>query len=149
LCKAKDAKEIICGSGVWRPAPTCHLYFWVTNNYLPYGLAIVKELGFDYKTIITWAKPTFGIGQYFRGQTEHMLFAVRGKGLALRRQHTDWRGSSTLLHADRPRDERGKPIHSAKPNKSYELMEKCSPGPRLEMFARRLREGWTSWGDEM
>ncbi len=135
--------------GFGEPDEGCHLYFWVTNNFLPAGLRVIDQLGFDYKTTITWAKPYYGLGQYFRGQTEHMLFATRGKGLDLRREHTDDRNASTLLPAEWPRDEAGKRIHSAKPVEAYELIEKCSPGPRLEMFARQAREGWSVWGDDI
>jgi N6-adenosine-specific RNA methylase IME4 len=55
-----------------------HLYLWVTNNKVPDGLQVVEAWGFEYKTIITWGKDKFGLGQYYRGQTEQVLFAVRG-----------------------------------------------------------------------
>ena len=153
MLKVADALPIILGTwargNVGAPEEDSHLYFWATNNYLADALDIVKWLGFSYKTTITWAKPYFGIGQYFRGQTEHMLFATRGKGLDLRREHTDDRSASTLLPAEWPRDEAGKRIHSAKPAEAYELIEKCSPGPRLEMFARQVRQGWSVWGNDI
>ena len=79
LLKAPDILAAILQSGVWRPAPDCHLYCWVTNNHLKDGLWLVKALGFRYITLLTWAKDRFGLGQYFRGQTEHMIFAVKGR----------------------------------------------------------------------
>ncbi len=85
----------------------CHLYMWVTNNYLRSGLDVTESWGFEYKTMITWAKDRFGLGQYFRGQTEHVLFGVKGrlpyKTLDGKRQQ-----GSTLVTA--PRGE-----HSVKP----------------------------------
>jgi N6-adenosine-specific RNA methylase IME4 len=149
LLHVRDVVPTIRGSGMFNPAFNSHLYFWVTNNYLVAGIDIIEELGFRYITTITWAKAHFGIGQYFRGQTEHLLFAVRGKGLALRRAHTDVKNISTLLTADWERDSAGKVIHSAKPEAAYQLMETCSPEPRLDMFARKCRPGWDVWGNEV
>jgi N6-adenosine-specific RNA methylase IME4 len=150
LVKVRDIPGVILGSGVFSPADDAHLYLWATNNYLGDALAIIPQLGFRYVTCITWAKPGRpGLGQYFRGQTEHLLFAVRGDGMGLRRSWTPRRDLSTYVLADRPRDVAGKIIHSAKPNESYELVEAASPPPRLEMFARRRRRSWTSWGNEL
>jgi N6-adenosine-specific RNA methylase IME4 len=101
---------------------------------------VVKELGFKYKTLITWAKTRIGLGQYFRGQTEHVLFATSGKA----RVPPPSRRSSTLLGAD-PLEKR---IHSRKPVALYSVIEEVSEGPYLEMFARSKREGWDSWGNE-
>jgi len=153
----RDALPVITAASVWNPAPDCHLYFCVTNNYLVAGVDIVEELGFRYITTLTWPKPHFGLGQYFHGQTEHVLFAVRGKGLDLRRAWTDKKNFSTLLKdpkrtdgaVDWERDAAGKVIHSAKPEALYQLIEAASPPPRLEMFAREPREGWTVWGNEV
>ena len=123
----------------WQPAHDAHLYLWATNNYLPDAFDLIRALGFEYKTLITWAKDRSGLGQYFRGQTEHALFAVRGSGYAVR---TERKNLSTLITAPRGR-------HSAKPNEAHELIEARSLGPRLEMFAREPREGWESWGNEV
>jgi N6-adenosine-specific RNA methylase IME4 len=120
---------------LYRPAPDAHLYCWVTNNFLKQGLWLVDALGFRYITLLTWAKDRIGLGYYFRGQTEQLLFAVKGRLPALVRTE------STLIAARRGR-------HSAKPEESYEKIEKVSPGPRLEIFARTERPGWTAWGDE-
>jgi N6-adenosine-specific RNA methylase IME4 len=102
---------------LFRPAPSAHLYLWVTNNFLPDGLLVVQALGFHYKTLLTWAKDRFGLGQYFRGQTEHMIFATRGPHLAAKAKN-----HSTLIYAKRGR-------HSAKPEAAYELIEAVSPAP--------------------
>lgn len=134
-------------SPIWRPAEDAHLYLWVTNNYMPWGLDVAARLGFAFKTIITWAKPRAGIGQYFRGQTEHLLFCARGAAMPLRREHTERRDISTLLVADVPTDEHGKRIHSRKPDESYRLIEAASPGPYAEIFARRQwGPAWSVWG---
>jgi N6-adenosine-specific RNA methylase IME4 len=114
-----------------------HIYLWITNRSLPKGFALLEAWGFRYVTAITWGKPHFGMGNYFRGQTEHVLFGVRGSLPLLRNN------AGTLLLA--PRSGR----HSAKPDEFYQLVETCSPGPWLEMFARSERNGWASWGAEV
>lgn len=113
----------------------CHLYLWITNRSLPKGFALMDAWGFRYVTCVTWVKPSFGMGNYFRGQTEHMLFGVKGSQ-TLRRKD-----AGTVFHA-----RRGEGGHSSKPTEAYDLIESCSPGPYLEMFARRQRDGWTAWG---
>lgn len=119
-----------------------HLYMWVANNHLPEALKIIEHLGFRYITNVVWAKTSFGLGQYFRGQHEICLFAVRGKGMKVK-SHA--RNISSLVG--------GMPIkatrHSKKPEAMYELIEKRSIGPYLEMFARNYRDGWSSWGNEV
>jgi N6-adenosine-specific RNA methylase IME4/transposase len=113
----------------------CHLYLWITNRSLPKGFGLMEAWGFRYVTCVTWAKPSFGMGNYFRGQTEHLLFGVKGSQ-PLRRKD-----AGTVFYA-----RRGDGGHSSKPIEAYELIESCSPGPYLEMFARRQRDGWTAWG---
>jgi N6-adenosine-specific RNA methylase IME4 len=149
LLKTRDIVPTILGSGMFRPAATSHLYLWATNNFLQEAMQVLDELGFRYLTCLTWAKPHAGLGQYFRGQTEHLLFGVRGHGIGLRRQWTSRRDLPTLLHVDHPRDARGRAIHSAKPEEFYNLIEAASPPSRLEMFARRRRPGWAAWGNEI
>ncbi len=137
-----------------------HLYLWVTNNFLPDGLAVMKAWGFDYKTMITWGKNRIGLGQYFRGQTEHLLFGTRGslpykvvKG-TVKKIPTMFPGieeevlgedkrqqGTTLILA--PRGE-----HSVKPEEFRQMIEQVSPGPYLELFARRNAPGWDIWGAE-
>jgi N6-adenosine-specific RNA methylase IME4 len=144
----------------------CHLWLWVTNNYLPWGLWLMEALGFTYKNMLTWVKASYvlkgdvpplqidvgpymlerpGLGQYTMGQTEQLLFGTCGK--AMKPKPVD--RPRTAIMAPRPTDDTGKMIHSAKPPEAYKLIERVSPGPRLEMFARGLREGWTVWGDEV
>ncbi len=118
-----------------------HLYLWVTNNFLPDGLAIMKRWGFVYKTTITWAKDHFGLGQYFRGQTEHCLFGVRGNLPYKIIQGKRIQGT-TLISA--PRRE-----HSVKPSEFRSMIERVSYAPRIELFAREKHEGWDVWGNEV
>jgi N6-adenosine-specific RNA methylase IME4 len=116
----------------------CHLYLWITNRSMPKGFHLLDAWGFRFVTILTWPKPSFGMGNYFRGQTEHVLFGVRGS-LALERKD-----ASTLL----PTWKRGPRGHSSKPPEFLEFVESCSPGPYLEMFSRSRRKGWSSWGED-
>lgn len=127
---------VIESADLWAPAPDCHLYLWATNTHLPAGIDLLARLGFRYITTLTWAKDRIGLGQYFRGQTEHVLFGVRGFCPIPPDQRL-----STLIAARRGR-------HSEKPTRFYEIVEQVSPGPRLEMFARRRRVGWDVWGNE-
>lgn len=117
----------------------CHMYLWVTNNFLRDGIAVLEALGFRYVTMRTWAKDRIGLGYYWRGQTEHVLFGVRGKLPSLVRTESTLVGKGIV--------KRGR--HSAKPQVFYDEVERVSPGPRLEMFAREPREGWTVWGNEI
>jgi N6-adenosine-specific RNA methylase IME4 len=117
--------------------PDAHLYLWITNRSLPKGFDLIEHWGFRYITALTWAKPHFGMGNYFRGQTEHILFGVRGS-LPLKRKDV-----GTIFNW--PRGSMG---HSSKPIEVYDLIESCSPGPYLEMFARGGRSGWHSWGED-
>lgn len=116
-------------------ADDSHLYLWVTNGFIDEGFDLIAEWGFTYKTCLTWCKPQIGMGNWFRGTTEHVLFGVRGKLPTLRNN------VPTHFVADRTR-------HSAKPEAFYDLVESCTPGPWLEMFARRRRFGWHVWGNE-
>ncbi len=126
-------------------APTCHLYLWVPNALLPDGLEVMKCWGFQYKSNIVWHKirkdggpDGRGVGFYFRNVTELLLFGVRGKNartLAPAR-------SQVNFMATRKRE------HSRKPDEQYELIESCSPGDYLELFARGNRVNWSSWGNQ-
>jgi len=115
----------------------CHLYLWITNRSLPKGFALMERWGFRYVTALTWCKPSIGMGNYFRGSTEHILFGVRGSQALKRKDVGTW--------FQAPRGPQG---HSSKPTEIYPLIESCSPGPYLEMFARSERSGWCSWGAE-
>lgn len=127
---------------LWRPSPNAHLYLWVTNNFLPTGLRLMDSLGFRYVTNVVWAKDRPGLGQYFRGQHELLLFGIRKRAPKPTAVRTERKDLASLLSAARGQ-------HSAKPEASYELVEARSLGPYLEMFARSERPGWTSWGNEV
>jgi N6-adenosine-specific RNA methylase IME4 len=124
---------------------TAHLYMWVPNALLPDGLAVMKAWGFHYKSNIVWHKirkdggsDGRGVGFYFRNVTELVLFGVRGKDA---RTEKPGRTQVNLL-ATRKRE------HSRKPDEFYDIVEACSRGPYLELFARGTRPGWTAWGDQ-
>lgn len=121
--------------------PDCHCYLWVTNNFLLDGLKVLERWGFEYKTMITWMKDRFGLGQYFRGITEHCLFGVRGvlpyKLLDGKRQQ-----GTTGFVAKRQQ-------HSEKPEEMRQLIEKVSYAPYIELFARKQVQGWDVWGNEV
>lgn len=116
-------------------APECHLYLWTTNNFIREAFDVIDAWRFEYKTMLTWIKPQIGMGNYFRGRTEHVLFATRGNA------HTQRRDVSNVIESNRTQ-------HSRKPDVFYDLVETMSPGPYLEMFARRRRFGWDHWGNE-
>lgn len=119
-------------------APDAHLYMWITNPLLFDGVETVpRAWGFTYKTLITWYKtgPT-GLGRWFRGRTEHVMFCVRGDlpiPAGIREQNHI---SAVNGH------------HSRKPDAFMDLVVRVSPAPRLELFARQQRLGWDTWGDE-
>ena len=140
LMKAVEMPRVIYQSGVWRPATDAHLYMWVTNNFLPQGLWLMEALGFKYKTNVVWVKEGRpGLGQYFRGRHELLLFGVRGRGYSVR---SPARNLHSVVYA--PRRE-----HSVKPLSAYDLIKHRSLGPYLEMFCRSPQDGWTSWGNEV
>ncbi|MCJ7510794.1 MAG: MT-A70 family methyltransferase [Dehalococcoidia bacterium] len=121
------------------PEEAGHLYLWTPSSFLAEGIAarIARAWGFEPKCVLTWVKPQVGVGNWFRGASEHVLFCVRGNlPLATREALSTW------FMADRQE-------HSQKPDEFYHLVERASPGPRLELFARRHREGWEAWGDEL
>ncbi len=120
----------------------CHLYLWVTNTHLANGFLVMDRWGFQYKTTITWFKDRFGLGQYYRGQTEHCLFGVRGR-LPYRTMKDGKRAQGvTGIYAPRK-------AHSAKPDEMRQMIEKVSHAPRLELFARHKTAGWDAWGNEV
>lgn len=126
-------------------APDAHLYLWTVNAYLPQAYAVVKAWGFTYSTTLVWAKRPMGggLGGAYGLATEYVIFARRGRLPTMTRIGRNW------WDWKRPYDERGKPRHSAKPTEFYELVERVSPGPRIDMFARALRPGWDVWGNEV
>lgn len=120
-----------------------HLYLWFTNSFAVEAHTIAKAWGFKPTTILTWTKmkpsgePSMKMGYYFRGATEHVLFCVKGR---LRLQAK--RAVPTAMLWPRT-------AHSVKPGAFFDLVEECSPGPYLEMFARKTRLGWSSWGNQV
>ena len=123
--------------------PTAHLYLWVPNALLPDGLAVMAAWGFEYKSNIVWHKVRKdggpdgrGVGFYFRNTTELLLFGIRGKNA---RTLAPGRSQVNMIRTQ-------KREHSRKPDEAYGLIERCSPGPFLEMFARGARPGWAAWG---
>jgi N6-adenosine-specific RNA methylase IME4 len=123
----------------------CHLYLWVPNALLPEGLEVMRAWGFQYKTNIVWEKVRRdggpdgrGVGFYFRNVTEIILFGVLGSNA---RTLAPGRGQVNLFRS-RKRE------HSRKPDEIFDIIERCSPGPYLELFARGSREGWAQWGNE-
>lgn len=113
----------------------CHLYLWVTNRSLPKAFRLIEAWGFRYITCLTWVKPYFGMGNYFRGSTEQILFAVKGSQ-PLKRKDVG-------THFEAPRGNG----HSAKPDEFYSLVESCSYGPYIDIFGRKERDGWSVWGE--
>ncbi|HUB67045.1 MAG TPA: MT-A70 family methyltransferase [Candidatus Methylacidiphilales bacterium] len=125
-------------------ASISHLYLWVPNALLMEGLEVMKAWGFTYKTHLVWYKirkdggpDGRGVGFYFRNVSELILFGVRGKMRTLKAGRTQ-----VNVFATRKRE------HSRKPDELYDIIEACSPGPYLELFARFCRNGWSQWGNE-
>jgi N6-adenosine-specific RNA methylase IME4 len=126
-------------------APTAHLYLWVPNALLPEGLEVMRAWGFSYKSNVIWHKirkdggsDGRGVGFYFRNVTEIILFGVRGtnaRTLAPGRSQVNYLSS-------RKRE------HSKKPDEQYAIIESCSPGPYIELFARGIRHNWATWGNQ-
>lgn len=122
-----------------------HLYLWVPNALIPDGLEVMRRWGFTYKTNLVWYKTRKdggpdgrGVGFYFRNVTEVLLFGIRGTG---NRTLKPGRTQTNII-VSRKRE------HSRKPDEQYGLIERCSPGPFLEMFARHSRKNWTAFGNE-
>ena len=124
---------------------TAHLYLWVPNALLAEGLQVMDNWGFTYKTNLIWYKvrkdggpDRRGVGFYFRNVTEVILFGIRGKDA---RTLQPGRSQENII-TSRKRE------HSRKPDEQYEIIESCSWGPFLELFARGAREGWATWGNQ-
>ena len=137
-----DICELPVADLTWQPA---HLYLWVPNALLPDGLRVMKAWGFEYKANIVWHKVRKdggsdgrGVGFYFRNVTELLLFGTRGKNA-----RTEAPGRSQVNYMSSRKRE-----HSRKPDEQYELIESCSKGPYLELFARGTRPGWIYWGNQ-
>ena len=139
-----DLQEIIQLPVARLAAAQSHLYLWVPNALLTEGLEVMRAWGFTYKTSLVWYKVRKdngpdgrGVGFYFRNVTEMVLFGVRGSMRTLKPGRTQ-----VNLFATRKRE------HSRKPDEIYDIIERCSPGPHLELFARFQRDDWDQWGNE-
>jgi len=126
-------------------ADVSHLYLWVPNALLPDGLTVMEAWGFRYKSNLVWRKirkdggsDGRGVGFYFRNVTEILLFGVRGKNA-----RTLQPGRTQVNYLESRKRE-----HSRKPDEQYDIIEACSRGPFLELFARGERKGWASWGNQ-
>lgn len=126
-------------------AEPAHLYLWVPNALLPEGLKVLQAWGFTYKTNLVWYKirkdggpDGRGVGFYFRNVTELILFGTRGKDA---RTLAPGRRQVNVIRSQ-------KREHSRKPDELYDIIEACSRGPYLELFARGTRPNWTMWGNE-
>jgi len=140
--KLKDILDFPVSEIVKEPS---HIYLWVPNALLAEGMEVLRAWGFEYKTNIIWHKVRKdggpdgrGVGFYFRNTTEMVLFGVRGKNA---RTLKAGRSQVNIIRT-RKRE------HSKKPDELYQIIESCSSGPYLELFARGARKGWISWGDQ-
>lgn len=139
--KLMSTPDIIAYLGEVPLADSCHMYLWVTNSFLPDGLRVMEALGIRYITNLVWVKDRFGLGQYFRGQHELLLFGVKGR-LPYKLTEEGRRVTIPSVIAAKRRE------HSRKPDEQYGIIERTSYGPYLEVFAKHHRQGWDVWGDE-
>ncbi|MEV0357655.1 MT-A70 family methyltransferase [Nocardia sp. NPDC050697] len=113
-----------------------HLWLWVTNGSWRAGYDVMTAWGFTYRSPLTWVKPRLQLGHYLRNMTEHVLFGTRGKAPVNFRAQPTWFMAPTQEH-------------SHKPEEQFGIIERVSPGPYLELFARRRQPGWDVWGNEI
>jgi N6-adenosine-specific RNA methylase IME4 len=118
-------------------ADDAHLWLWGVNRLMEDAYTVVRAWGFTPMSLLTWCKPGPGMGYYLRNNTEHCIFATRGRPMV-----PDEKVTSTWHVWKRRR-------HSEKPPEFYDIVETVSPAPRLELFARVKREGWHAWGNEV
>ena len=120
------------------PAATqCHLWLWVLNQHVDWGYQLARDWRFEPQQMITWAKPGLGTGR-FQCNTEQVLVCRKGS------RHGNSFGATGGTWFNWPRGR-----HSEKPEPFYDLVERVSPAPYLELFSRRTRLGWTCWGNEV
>ena len=117
-------------------ADASHLHLWTTNAFLRDAFDVIEAWGFEYKSCFVWVKPKIGMGNYWRVSHEFLLLGVRGALSFADKAQRSW-----MEH------EIGK--HSRKPDRIREVIEKVSPGPRLELFGREAVEGWAVWGNQV
>ena len=125
-------------------AVDAHLYLWAPDQFLISGDAsrVARAWGFEPRRLIVWCKRGYGLGNFPRPAHEAMVFCTRGRLDPLVRNEGSWQIWKQVYNAAGGRE------HSAKPEGAYDLIERASPGPYLELFARRARLGWEHWGDE-
>lgn len=121
-----------------------HLYLWTVNKFAEYAWSVARGWGFTPSTLLTWCKAPMGLGLggAYTITTEHVLFCRRGSLAPLRRMDSTW------WNWRRPYNANGAPRHSQKPEHFLDMVEQVSPGPYVELFARRHRLGWDVWGNE-
>lgn len=117
-------------------AERSHLHLWTTNAFMGEAIALCRHWGFTYKSLFVWTKPQLGMGAYWRVSHEILVLGVRGRLTFLDHSVRSW------LEADRRR-------HSQKPDEVRRLLERVSPAPRIELFARETAPGWLAWGNEV
>lgn len=117
-------------------ADDAHLHLWTTNGFLPDAFRVMAAWGFEYRSCFVWVKPQMGIGNYWRVSHEFLLLGKRGSCTFMDKSLMSWAA------LDRTK-------HSAKPDEIRKMIERASPGPRIELFARRVAPGWVSWGNEI
>jgi len=137
LMKTDDIIDLMRSADKWQPGSDCHLWLWVTNNFLNDGLRMMDALGFRHITNLAWIKDRMGLGQYLRGQHELCLFGTKGQAMLPEVRNVP----SAVFFC--PKGE-----HSRKPDYVTSYIERVSPSPRLEMFARGPRNGWDVWGNQ-
>ncbi len=120
-----------------KSAPKAHLWLWCINQHVDWGYAVARAWGFEPQQMLTWVKPTLGTGR-FQSNSEQVLVCRKGGPV----DNAFGATGGTWFNWPRRR-------HSEKPAAFFSLVERASPGPRLEMFARTRRDGWDSWGDEV
>jgi len=115
-----------------------HVWLWVTNSTLKAGFEVLEAWGFTHRSVFTWLKPRMGLGVYLRNTTEHVLLGTRGKAPVLFKSQPNW--------GFYPRQD-----HSHKPEEFHKIVERVSPGPYLELFARRRpnQPKWDVWGNQI
>lgn len=152
LLGKKEIFDVVRKSGKWRPAKSCHLWMWATSNFLKDALWLMEVFGFRYVTSAVWVKmnsdKSYGadfeeylqisLGQYMRHAHEWLLLGTRGPAMV----PPPGDRCPSVIFAPRTK-------HSKKPQEAYDLIERTSPGPRLEMFAREPRDGFVVWGNEV
>jgi N6-adenosine-specific RNA methylase IME4 len=118
-------------------ADDSHLHLWTTNAFLHDAFHVMLAWGFEYRSAFVWVKPQMGIGNYWRVSHEYLLLGIRGNAKRFNEHgHKSW-------------GEYDRTEHSAKPEQIRHIIERCSPGPCLELFGRQSVEGWTVFGNQV